>query len=238
MKILICDDEKYYLDKIADALTSILRDSGETCSMIRCEDGFRAIEHCGEDRIDAVILDIAMPGLSGFEVARRLQQKHEDIALLFISSKEDLVFYSYEYHPFWFVPKSQLIRLPEILRKFIAKIKEKNENNAYLRIPIHNAMLDIDLRKTLYFESDNHNVKMVFDEYSTSFREKISELDRQLADHWFVRCHQGYLVNCRKIREISGTDLVLENERKVPISRSRLAETKKMFQSFLRSERW
>lgn len=237
MRIAICDDEKYFVDEITKQLKTVFPAEYQI-ELIQCKDGLELMRYCDFHRIDAAILDISMPEMDGFEVARKLQKKDEDIALLFVSSKEELVFRSYEYHPFWFVPKSQLITLPDVLQKFVDKLIERETKTDCLKLSIHKKMVDIDVRTLLYFESNRHYLFMVATDGKQRFREKLNEVEKQLKEHQFIRCHVGYLVNCRMISEIEKNDLVLSNGTQIPISRNKMAETKHAFQAYLRSERW
>lgn len=237
MRIAICDDEKFFVDEITRQLQTVFPEKYQL-DIIQCTDARKLMEYCDRHRIDAAILDISMPEMDGFEIAEKLQKMDENIALLFVSSKEELVFYSYEFHPFWFVPKSQLITLPDVLQKFADKLVERETQSDCLKIAIHKKVVDIDVRTLLYFESSRHYLVMVTKNETKRFREKLTEVEEQLKQHQFIRCHVGYLVNCRMISEIQKNDLVLSNGTKIPISRNKMAETKHAFQAYLRSERW
>ena len=66
-KILIVEDEKQIADMIAFKLTN----SGH--QVIRAQDGEQALKLARLDIPDLIMLDAMMPGLSGFEVLRRLK---------------------------------------------------------------------------------------------------------------------------------------------------------------------
>ncbi len=66
-KILVAEDEKQIADMIAFKLTN----GGH--QVIRAEDGEQAVNLAARERPDLILLDAMMPGLSGFEVLRRLK---------------------------------------------------------------------------------------------------------------------------------------------------------------------
>ncbi len=66
-KILVAEDEKQIADMIAFKLTN----SGH--EVIRAQDGEQAMKLAKHDIPDLIMLDAMMPGLSGFEVLRRLK---------------------------------------------------------------------------------------------------------------------------------------------------------------------
>jgi DNA-binding response OmpR family regulator len=66
-KILVAEDDKQIGDMIAFKLTN----GGHL--VIRAEDGEQAVTLAGRELPDLILLDAMMPGLSGFEVLRRLK---------------------------------------------------------------------------------------------------------------------------------------------------------------------
>jgi DNA-binding response OmpR family regulator len=66
-KILVAEDEKQIADMIAFKLTN----GGH--QVIRAEDGEQAVNLAASELPDLILLDAMMPGLSGFEVLRRLK---------------------------------------------------------------------------------------------------------------------------------------------------------------------
>lgn len=66
-KILLAEDEK----QIADMISFKLSNGGH--QIVRAQDGEQAIALAGRELPDLILLDAMMPGLSGFEVLRRLK---------------------------------------------------------------------------------------------------------------------------------------------------------------------
>lgn len=68
-RVLVVDDNR----DIVTTLTAFLRMDGyETCEAF---DGFEALHALEDFKPDALIVDIAMPGMSGWEVARAIRQR-------------------------------------------------------------------------------------------------------------------------------------------------------------------
>jgi PAS domain S-box-containing protein len=76
-RILVVDD----MEDCADTLAQLLRTHGQDA--VSVHDGAAAVEWILENHPDAVLLDVAMPGLDGYEVARRLREHPElDVTVL------------------------------------------------------------------------------------------------------------------------------------------------------------
>jgi DNA-binding response OmpR family regulator len=81
-KILIADDEQYILD----TLGAYLRQDGfEVLAYRNGRDALAAFRH---DQPDLVILDVMMPELDGWSVARQIR-KQSDVPLLFLTARVD-----------------------------------------------------------------------------------------------------------------------------------------------------
>lgn len=80
--ILIVDDDQQLVGLIASRLAA----GGHVC--LRSNDGEKALQILSQEAVDLLILDVMIPGLSGFEVCRRIHTNTELYALpiLFISA--------------------------------------------------------------------------------------------------------------------------------------------------------
>ncbi len=79
-KILIVDDEK----SIRDSLAQVLKYEGYAVREAR--DGKEAIALAMEEQLDAVLLDIKMPGMDGIEVLKRIKEIDSDMPVIMISA--------------------------------------------------------------------------------------------------------------------------------------------------------
>lgn len=68
--ILIVDDEK----EIADLVEVYLKN--ENYTVFKCYSARDALECVEKEKLDLAILDVMLPGMSGFEICRRIRQKY------------------------------------------------------------------------------------------------------------------------------------------------------------------
>ena len=85
-----------------------------------------------------------------------------------------------------------------------------------------------------YLESRGHQTFIHLDQKKEVCCDKLSDLEEQMGEQ-FVRCHQSFLVNMKYIRRIEKESLILENGKRIPISKKRDLETKERY--FLHLER-
>ena len=73
-RILVADDNR----DVAETLAALLEIDGHQVTLVH--DGASAIDVFALILPEIVLLDIGMPGLNGYDVARRIRQSHPDSA--------------------------------------------------------------------------------------------------------------------------------------------------------------
>lgn len=84
MKILVVEDEKL----LADSLKALLQHKGFEVEVVY--DGESGAEYAELGIYDLLILDVMMPGLDGYEVARRVRSKRCATPILMLTAKSGL----------------------------------------------------------------------------------------------------------------------------------------------------
>lgn len=85
MKILLIEDEKL----LADSLKTLLTAKGFQVEAVY--DGETGAEYAELGIYDLLILDVMMPGLDGYQVARRVRAKRCAVPILMLTAKSDLM---------------------------------------------------------------------------------------------------------------------------------------------------
>ncbi len=80
-RVLLVDDETTFLEALAERLS--IRGLEVTCASSR-QEALRLIE---DQSFDAILLDLAMPGLDGIETLRRLHEAHPDLQVMILSGR-------------------------------------------------------------------------------------------------------------------------------------------------------
>jgi two-component system response regulator RegX3 len=80
-RVLVVEDEP----ALVDALCYALRGEGHEVEAV--EDGERAMTMLGEERFDAVVLDMMLPGVSGLEVCRRVRDE-SSVPILIVTARD------------------------------------------------------------------------------------------------------------------------------------------------------
>jgi DNA-binding response OmpR family regulator len=81
MKILIVEDERH----LADGLRFNLEAEGYEAVIVG--DGLAALERLAAGKFDAVVLDVMLPGVDGFEVARAMRDRADYTPVLMLTAR-------------------------------------------------------------------------------------------------------------------------------------------------------
>jgi two-component system response regulator MprA len=82
-RVLIVDDEP----AVRAALDRALRLDGYEITL--AADGREALDHLADARHDAVVLDVAMPGIDGLQACRRLRDAGDRTPVLMLTARDD-----------------------------------------------------------------------------------------------------------------------------------------------------
>ena len=84
MRLLIVEDEV----RLADTLRQLLHRQGYTADV--CHDGVSGLDNALTGIYDLMVLDVMLPGLNGFQVARQLRDADIATPVLMLTAKSDL----------------------------------------------------------------------------------------------------------------------------------------------------
>lgn len=85
MKVMVVDDEA----SIRLLVRTVVEADGYTCCCV--QSGVDALKRFEEERPNIVVLDVMMPEVDGFEVCRRIRSIDQNVPILFLSAKSDIV---------------------------------------------------------------------------------------------------------------------------------------------------
>ena len=196
MKILIVDDEALALARLKRMLNTLGYED-----VIEADNAQSALEAIKETHFDLVLLDINMPQTSGLELGYELRYHQEDLAIIFQTAYEehalkafDIGAVGYLVKPFSMEQLQQSIERVQLERKNKKdfRLMSKNGENYYLFKP----------EEIYYVKADLSEVMLRSVKGFSYYAHKISDLEKQLLAHDFVRIHRSYLTNINKIKEM------------------------------------
>ena len=185
MRLLVVEDEK----KLNDLITKKLEK--EYYGVDSCFDGEEAVIYVEGTEYDAIILDIMLPKLDGFEVIKRIRAKKNKVPILLLTARDNI---DDKVKGLDYGADDYLVK-PFIFEELMARIRvllRRNSGNADNVVTIANLKVDLDA-KTVF--RDDVLIKLSGREYSILeylIRNKGKILSRErIEDHIWNYDYEG-----------------------------------------------
>ena len=230
LNIAICDDEKYICDFLQKSTIDCLAKTELDGSITVFNDGSHLVEHyrAGHPPFDLIFLDITMRECDGMTAAKIIRSLDSKVMIVFVTSSAEYVFSGYEVRAFRYILKPELLHgFARVFNECLDELTKSGEER--FTFQRSSETVGIPLSAIMYFESDKRiiNIKTTTEDYS--FYGKLDDIEQQLKKHDFVRCHQSFLVNAKKISAVKQNELSLITGETLPVSKRRAKETNEAF---------
>lgn len=237
MRIAICDDDKLFVEDIKRKVSAFLDKHKFEYKINVFTNGMELYDFFVQNNVDIVLLDIDMPNNDGFFIAEKMIEIREDATIIFVTSKNDLVYQSFVYRPFWFVRKSHIYELDDALAAFLNRI-QNNMLDKVFALKTESGIIDVDPLTACYFEASKHYVIIHYlNNEKVKVRARMIDIESQLNRRNFIRVHNGYIVNLRFVEKITYKSVRLSTGNEINLARDRVSDVKRAFQKYLGSIR-
>lgn len=232
IRIAVVDDEDAFAQRLKARITAFLTQQQIPAEVTVFTSGRAMLESCADTQYDLIFLDIDMPEITGLDIARKLRIQEADTEMIFITNYDDLVYDTIRYTPFRFIRKSRLaIEFEEALQAFLAKMHSRTTMYLFQteqgKRPVHAASI-------VYIEVQSHRLTVHLPEEAFLAGGNLSDVEKDISRHGFIRIHKSYLVNFRYISLINQKNVILDDGTALPLSRGKLASVKTELMRFSR----
>lgn len=200
--------------------------------------GKEFIEQHRSSPFDVVFLDIKMPDIDGFEAAKQVRGISEKTYIIFVTTESGLVYDSFDYQPFYFIPKGNAEFLKTKLESVIGKLIEQLKSNypICLEMP-HGEKKYVKTGDIFYILSKSNYLDIVCKSETIHIRRKLNEILDELPPKIFARINNRIVVNMGVVCRVDNTRMkvTLYDETELNISRTYKAEFSEKYNIFLRN---
>ncbi|MDD3139361.1 MAG: LytTR family DNA-binding domain-containing protein [Lachnospiraceae bacterium] len=223
----ICDDttkDLQVLKKYVESSTEYEKDMQVYCFT----SGMELLEAAENRYMDLLILDMQMPGISGFEVAEELRKYNKQTVIGFCSAECVPSPKHFRVQPYRYLMKSEPeSAFQETIKELLLEMK-RTAIRKHIEVTADGKAILLDVREILYLEKLKYGTEIVLMSESVLYREgmeihareKLDELEKELSEEGFAKPHASYLVNLRCVKAVDRLELILENGERLSITRS------------------
>ncbi len=238
IRVAVCDDNEVMLDFLSREIASNLISHNVQYEMSVFSGGEKFVSQLEANPFDVVFLDIRMPDIDGFEAAKRVRRISGKTHIIFITTESSLVYDSFDYNPFYFIPKGNTDILKLKLKSVIDKlIKQISENYSLCFELPHGEKKYISSDLIVYVTSKSNYIDIITKDELIHIRRKLDDIQNELPQKCFARIHNRNIVNMRYVARIDNTRLkaILKDGTELEISRTYKAAFSEKYNIYMRN---
>ncbi len=238
-KVIIVDDEKAGRQLIKE----YLEDYPDLIVLGEANNGVDAVKMINEFKPDLVFLDIQMPGLTGFDVLKHLDELPQ---IIFSTAYDQYALKAFEVHAVDYLLKPYTKDRFKIAVERLFQNKETNkaeglansllmESASYpakILVQSQNKLVTVALEDVIRIEAFGDYSKLITEDKTYLSNYGISTLEEKLNPAIFIRVHRSSIINLNKVKELNkytkSYDVVMQNDDVVRVSRGYMDNIKKL----------
>ena len=227
LRIAVCDDEENMVASHKKVVEDCLRACGETGDIVTYTVSDNLLSDVTDDGFyfDLILLDIEMPGCTGMELAGKLKPYLPDVKIIFITSHIEYAIDAFELSIFRYVPKDKRdVKLPSAVTDAI-KLLTLEGGKSYT-IQTNSRLEKIPYKEILYIQRDGKNAEIFYGKESTKVRKSLAQVYDELGSEEFIYTDRGCIVNLIHVMQVKDGEAVMDNDERIPVSRSHLQDVK------------
>lgn len=233
-RIGICDDNEadiQYLTSLVNAWAGSRSAQARIYPFLSAD---ACLFHFSVDQgCDILLLDIEMGGMDGVALAKTLRMQNEAVQIAFVTGYAEYIAEGYEVSALHYLMKPvDSVKLSAVLDKAVRNLGR--QGRAFF-FGVNGGMARLEANEIVVVESFAHSCVMTTARGRLEVKTGISDIEKLLGEG-FVRCHRSYLVGIRFIRSISRAEVVLDDGRKIPLSRGNYEAVNQAFIRYFRGD--
>lgn len=233
LNIGVCDNNLLDREIVSDFLKNYFNEKGISYSIYNYLSGEDLIYDIQDGKsIDMIFLDIYIGNELGINIARKLREEMDFSGqIVFLTSTVDFAIEGYEVDAIGYLLKPIAT---EKLYMIMDRAIQKYNVNIY-RIKQRKNIITIKFEDIIYIESSNSRCILHSNKGNYTLYKRLNNIESELRDKRFLRCHQSYLVNMDYIKN-ADKQFELVNSEFVCIRQRSLKAIKQEYVSYLNSK--
>lgn len=209
MEIALIDDEKYFNERFQNEM----KEFNLSCKYF---DDYNSFIRAGINgyEADILLLDIDMPDINGFEIAKQLETSKPNMSIIFVTSHKELVYDAFACNVVGFFPKDTLFLDKE---KFIKKLHEVYKRNSFILIKSENGIKRVYTKNIQYIEMVGRTV-IVYTADKEILRTTVAtlkEIHDALDSSCFIYVNRSVIINTQHVYSVDKSHIRLVNVNRI-----------------------
>lgn len=236
IKIAIVDDEEIAAEKINRIIKDILNKSNLKYQIDIYTDPTKFLSDYFKVKFNVLFIDIDMPIQSGFDISEKIRKTNNNLPIIYITNRDDLVYKAFKYKAIGFIRKEHIeSELPDVISLVL---KEINMCSNEISINFSGKLYKINIDDIVYIHSEDHNVYFHINKQKEIIKTRSTLTSFSESNEFakFISISASCLVNYLHIFSIEKDCILLKNNEKLYIPRRRITDVKEKFLHLSRGE--
>ena len=230
IRVAICDDDNSQIG----ALKVMLTEWNEHIIINEYTSAEQFLFGYPDTPCDLLLLDIEMGDMNGMELAHKLRRKGDMLPIIFITGYSEFMQDGYDVEALHYLLKPVN---KEKLFAVLDRYASRHPADSRVIFPGGEESVCVNADDIMYLEAFGKKTQITLkDGKEIECTCGLSAVAEKLGNG-FVACHRSYVVNLGFVRSISKTDITLDNNRKIPLSRRLYDSVNRAFISFYKENR-
>ncbi len=244
LKTILIDDQEFCTEVLQDMLKQV---HAETNIVAICNSGKEGLKAIKKHEPDLIILDVEMPGMTGFEMLQEL--KHPDFEVIFTTSFDKYSIEAIRYSALDYLLKPVM---PHELKAALDKMEHKQHKNLskqfktlfqhldgsrrpvnHVALPSMEGLIFINVIDIIHCESDSNYTTLFLNSGEKMVVTKtLKDIEGLLQGNNFYRIHNSHLINMHHIKKyVKGNAgyVVMNTSAEIAVARNRKEDFLKQF---------
>ncbi len=232
MRIAIVDDIASERESLHRRLDSQLARLTLHAEIVGFGSGAGFLSAAAKERFDLAFLDIYMGNEDGMDTARKLRCFDADCLLVFTTASTDHALDGFRVRAVQYLVKPYSDG--ELAALFDEIVKRLPSPDKYIEVNAAGGTVRLRFAEILYAEHYRHQIYIyTVDGQKTVTRQTFHEFTEGLSDSRFFLCSRGIIVNLEHAEDFDGTDFILKDGKRLPVSRGLSKAARLAFGDFL-----
>jgi DNA-binding LytR/AlgR family response regulator len=230
LNLAVVEDEESQRVLIKTYIDRFSSETGYTIRYSFFEDG-ADITARYKNNFDILFMDIKMPQMDGLKAAEIIRQRDKNVIIIFITNLAQYAIEGYSVNALDFLVKPVSYGFfADKLRRAVERVEKQWPR--FIQIKTGHGLVRLQDTEILYAEMNNRKLLIVTRDREYKCRTSVQDIERALNPKNFFRCHVGFLINLRYVKQIEHNFVTVEDHR-LPISRHKRKELLNAFTNYL-----
>ena len=226
MNILIVDDQKEMAIQLKNDFESYFKHYEDMNIEIKTD----AFSHIESESVDIAFLDIDLVTANGIHLAQFVKRKFPNVVIIFVSSKEELVFKTFSVDVFQFIRKRKYEKDIQIVFKQLDQYIKNNLNKKSVIVNGRKAVIRPDKVKSIL--SMGHDV-IIFEDKEYTIKSSLLGILEYLDSPYLIQIQRNLAINFNNILDVHRNMITTLDGKEYKIGRTYQEQFHSLYEEFL-----